>query len=445
MTPFPRPGRRRRRLTLPPLRPGRRALPQEPGRGADEAALEQAALDQTAVEAASGRAPATRRAGRLRAPGRVLVLAVVVAVVAAGAVAAGFAVLGGPSGIHVTAYFDRTVGVYAGSDLRVLGVKVGTVESVHPDGTRVRARLRLDHGVKVPAGADAVVVAPSVVAERYVQLTPAYTGGPRMKDHGVIPVSRTATPVEIDQLYSSITQLSKALGPTGSNADGALSDLLTTGSANLKGNGKDIGAAIDQFGQAAKTLDGSRDDLFATLGSLQSFTTMLKNSDSQVKSATDELGDVSSFLADDSQDLGGALRQLSTSLDQVKTFIQDNRAKLRTGVDKLTPITQTLVDQRASLAELLDDAPLAADNLMNAYDPATGTLDGRADLNELSMGSAAASSSAAGTAAGTASGTAPAAAPAGMAPRAQGAGALPLPLPAVGTVYGPTTAKGATR
>ena len=61
--------------------------------------------------------------------------------------------------------------------------------------------LTLDHGVKVPAGAGAVVVAPSVVADRYIQLTPAYTGGPRLGDHAVIPATRTATPVEIDQLY----------------------------------------------------------------------------------------------------------------------------------------------------------------------------------------------------------------------------------------------------
>ncbi|AEW95594.1 virulence factor Mce family protein [Streptantibioticus cattleyicolor NRRL 8057 = DSM 46488] len=321
-------------------------------------------------------------------PGRWRPVALVTAavLVVAGGTAAGLALTSGPPDLRVTAWFDHTVGVYPGSDLRVLGVKVGTVDAVVPQGRRVRVTLTLDHGVPVPAGAHAVVVAPSVVADRYIQLTPAWTGGPRLADHAVIPVERTATPVEIDQLYTSVTDLADALGPKGANATGALSRLLDVGAANLKGNGKAMGETIDQLGQAASTLAGHRDDLFATLSYLQTFTAMLKKNDSQVRTAVSRLGDVSTFLAQDRRDLGDALRQLATALGEVKGFIQDNRARLRTSVDKLTPLTQALVDQRASLAELLDTAPLAADNALSAYDPAHRTLDGRGDLNELSMG-----------------------------------------------------------
>lgn len=357
---------------------------------------------------------------------RLIALGTVLAVVLGVAVTAGLLVFGGPDGIRVTAYFDHTVGVYAGSDLRVLGVKVGTVDAVRPQGKQVKVTLTLDHGVKIPSGAGAVVVAPSVVADRYIQLTPAYTGGPRLADHAVIPASRTATPVEIDQLYDSITQLSDALGPNGANATGALSGLLDTGAKNLDGNGKLIGDSIAQLGQATKTLNGHSDDLFATLSYLQSFTTMLKNNDGKVRAAADQLSTVTGFLAEDKENLGGALHQLSTALGQVKTFIQDNRSRLKTSIAQLAPLTQTLVDQRASLAELLDTAPLAADNLLNAYDPRHGTLDGRADINELSMGGD----------------LTPTSTTHDLTPVAPDAKTLPLPLPPVGTVYG---SQGATR
>ncbi|MER5862795.1 MCE family protein [Kitasatospora sp. NPDC002040] len=289
----------------------------------------------------------------------------------------------GPEGSRVTVYFDHAVGVYAGSDLRVLGVKVGTVDAVRPEGERVRVQLTLDHGVKVPADASAVVVAPSVVADRYIQLTPAWTGGPLLTDRAVIPADRTAEPVEIDQLYQSLTDLSTALGPDGANATGALSRLLDTGARNMGGNGRAIGDSIEQLGRMAKTLSGHSDDLFDTLTQLQAFTTMLRENDTQVRSATDRLADVNTFLAEDKEELGLALQNLAVALGEVKTFVEQNRTRLAASIDQLVPITQSLVDQRASLAELLDTAPLAAGNLLRAYDPARGTLAGRANLTEI--------------------------------------------------------------
>ncbi|GAA2523460.1 MULTISPECIES: MCE family protein [Streptomyces] len=291
-----------------------------------------------------------------------------------------------PDGTRITAYFDRTVGVYAGSDLRILGVRVGEVESVRPQGTTVRVGLLLDEGVKVPEGARAVIVTPSVVADRYVQLTPAYSAGPALADGAVLPASRNRTPVEIDQIYDSITELGRALGPDGANSTGALSELLRTGAANLDGNGEAIGDSVEEFGKAAKTLDDGSGNLFSTLSRLQTFTTMLKEKDADVRTAQERLDEVVGFFADNKDDLAGALEELGTALGQVKTFIEDNRGELKKNVDRLVPITRTLVEQRASLAEALDVAPLAAGNVVNAYNPGARTLDGRANLNEISMG-----------------------------------------------------------
>ncbi|MFI6725860.1 MCE family protein [Streptomyces atratus] len=323
----------------------------------------------------------------------------------------------------VTAYFDQATGVYAGSDLRILGVKVGTVDSVKPRGKEVKVVLRVDKGIKVPKEAHAVVVAPSLVADRYIQLAPAYNGGAVLADGAELPAANNATPVEVDQLYESITELAGALGPDGANAQGAFAGLLDTGAKNLKGNGKDIGDSIEQFGKATKTLDKSSGDLFDTLSYLQTFTTMLKENDGNVRAAEQQLNSVTGFLADDKKNLGAALKELGTALAQVKTFIQDNRGALKKNVDALVPLTQTLVDRRASLAESLDTLPLSAGNVINAYDPTNRTLNGRTDLNELSMGGPLTESTVSLD---------------GLSPvTAERQKTLPsLPLPAVGTVYG---------
>ena len=352
---------------------------------------------------------------------RYLAGAFVLVLVAAGALAWLFRDLGAK---QITAYFDETIGVYAGSDLRILGVTVGTIDSVQPQGQQVKVVMTLDDDIQVPSNADAVVVSPSVVSDRYIQLTPAYTGGAQMTDGATIPIGRTQTPVELDQLYSTLNQLATALGPNGANANGALSNLLNVGAANLGGNGAALGNMITQLGAATRTLSGSQDNLFQTINSLQQFTTMLKNNNDQVQSVTQQLASVSGFLADDRQDLGQALDQLADALGKVQNFIQTNRSAIKSNVDKLNSISQILTNERSSLAEALDDAPLAVDNLLGAYDTTTHTLDGRGYIPEFAP--VVPDNPATGFAAMTPT-------------QAKSLPSLPLPL---GTVYGKTQGSG---
>lgn len=286
-------------------------------------------------------------------------------------------------GVHITAYFTKTVGVYPGSDIRVLGIKVGTVDAVAPQGSDVRVDLTVDSGTRIPADAQAVVVAPSLVSDRYVQLVPAYDDGPLMADNAVIPLNRTATPVELDDLYASLDKLATALGPNGANKNGALSDLLNTAAANLNGNGTQLADTIKQLSAAAATVANAKGDLFTTVDALQKFTRTLAASDGQIRGFENQLADVTGYLADDRAALGAALTDLTNALTQVQSFIQANTSLLESNVHNLTGITQALVNQRAALAEVLDVAPLGASGLLNSYDAASGAFDVRGDLNEL--------------------------------------------------------------
>jgi virulence factor Mce-like protein len=303
--------------------------------------------------------------------------------------------------------------------------------------------MTVNSGVAVPADAKAVVVAASVVSDRYVQLTPAYTGGPQLADNAVIPASRTAVPVEVDQIYTSINRLSQALGPNGLNKNGALSELVKTGAANLTGNGANLHAMITQFGALSKTLGDNSGNLFATIIYLQRFTSMLKANDGQVHAAEQQLADVSGFLASDRADLGAALHELSIALGQVQGFIANNRGLIQSNVTKLAAITSLLAGEKASLSEALDNVPLAADNVVNAYDSTNHTLDGRGDLNELSMGPGANDLTAI-TPGGTGTGSS---GPAGAVPLSPAAlrAIPPLPLPTVGLYGTPQAALGGRR
>ncbi|MHC1562841.1 MCE family protein [Actinomycetospora sp. C-140] len=277
----------------------------------------------------------------------------------------------------VTAYFNNTVGLYIDNEVTIQGIPVGSVDDIVPQGNVVRVVLKVDNDAPVMADPQAVIVAPTLVSDRYIQLGPTYTGGPQLADGAVIPVERTATPVELDRVYQSLDTIAKALGPNGANRTGALNQLLRSSAGALGGNGELLKSTITELGGAVGTLADNRDNLFATVDNLGQFTNMLARNDGAVRDLNNQLQDIAGFLASERGNLSTVLATLPPALDDVARFIRDNRDILRTDVNKLANITDILVRQRAALTEFANVAPLALGNLTNSYNAKSGTLDVR--------------------------------------------------------------------
>ena len=306
--------------------------------------------------------------------------AVAVAVVAVVGVT-GTALAGSSSGgtYHITAYFTRVIGLYQGNDVRILGVKVGSIDKLTVQGTQVRAELTVDGKYQLPANVRAVIIPPSVVSDRYIQLTPAYTGGPTLPTHATLGLSRTAVPLEFDEIFRNVDTLNRALGPQGANVKGALSRLVDVSAANLNGNGDALNGALKEFSAAISTLAGSKTDLFSTVRQLQSFTSMLATNDGGVRQVNANLAKVGNQLANERHDLGLALANLSTALQLVNSFVADNRTALTDDIHKLAHVTDVLSKEKEALQEVIDMAPFALGNLALAYDPRAHTLDTKDD------------------------------------------------------------------
>ncbi len=308
---------------------------------------------------------------------------VVPAVLLALLVAAAVTMFGGDERKTVTALFPRTVSVYEGSDVRVLGVPVGTVDTVTPSGTDVVVTMSYDAEVKLPADAEAVIISPSVVGDRYVQLTPVYDGGDVLADDATLDLDHTAVPLELDEIYQNLDKLNVALGPNGANENGALSDLLEVTADNFGGQGEQFNETIQNFGEFSETLSDNREELFGSARALEGFVSTLAKNDQTVRDFNQSLADVSGVLEGERDELKAALRNLSGALGQVSTFVQDNREILGRNISGLNRVTKVLVKQRDALDEILRIAPTALNNLALTYNPQAGTLDTRSNLQEI--------------------------------------------------------------
>lgn len=285
----------------------------------------------------------------------------------------------------ISAIFTSATGIYPGDEVRVSGVEVGSIESITPEGTHTRMVLNIDRDIPVPADAKAVIVAPNLVAARYVQLTPAYrTSGPTMPDDTVIPLDRTAVPVEWDEVKEQLTRLSTDLGPQ-SGVDGTSVSRFIDSAANaMEGNGEKLRETISQLSGVARVLAEGSGNVVDIIENLQTFVTALKGSNEQVVLFQNRLATLTSVVDGSRSDLDAALKNLSVAVVDVQRFVSGTRDQASEQVQRLANVTRNLLDNKLEIENLLHIAPNALSNAYNIYNPDVGAAVGQFVLNNFS-------------------------------------------------------------
>lgn len=279
----------------------------------------------------------------------------------------------------IVAYFSAATAVYPGDDVKVAGVKVGTIDSIEPQGTRAKMVFKIDHGVPVRADAKAVVVAQNLVAARYVQLTPPYesaVGGPKMANGAVIPQDRTAVPVEWNEVKRQLERLATDLGPTGDMSTSSVGRFIDSAATALDGNGDKLRQTLAQLSGVSRILAEGNGDFVSIIKNLQVFVTALRDSNEQIVSLNDRLATLSSVLDGSKSDLDAALTNLSVAIDEVKRFVAGSRNQTVKQVQDLAQVAQVLVDKKDDFEQVLHVTPNAFANAYNIFDPDTGAVRG---------------------------------------------------------------------
>jgi phospholipid/cholesterol/gamma-HCH transport system substrate-binding protein len=314
---------------------------------------------------------------------RVGLAAALVAVIAVGVIVVVRAVREA-SRIYVTAYFDNSNGVFAGDDVRIRGVNVGKIDKIEPEPSRVKITFWFDDKYRVPADAKAVVISPTLVTARAIQLTPAYHGGPAMADNAVIPEDRTAVPMEWDDLRKQLQRLTDMLQPSQPGGVSTLGALINTTADNVRGQGANIRDAIIRLSQTISALGDHSSDTFTTVKNLSALVSGLQDSTDVISQLNRNLAAVTEALADDPHAVGNAVKDLNDVVGEVQTFVADNRETVGTTSDKLTELSQTLIESLDDIKQALHATPTVAANAANLYQPAQGTLSGILAANNFS-------------------------------------------------------------
>jgi phospholipid/cholesterol/gamma-HCH transport system substrate-binding protein len=273
--------------------------------------------------------------------------------------------------LTVTAQFEDSVGLYVGNAVSVLGMPVGKVTDIVPRDTYIEVKLVIDKDVDIPADAQAVTVATSILTDRHIELTPPYQGGPTLHNGDILSLPRTRTPVEFDRTLAMADKLSQALDGDG-KGQGPVGDLIGVGSQISSASSPDIKAALERLSEALRLSgdDGTatKERVEAIATSLSDLTTAAADNDTSIREFGTSIRTLSDLIAAEDLGTGDTGAKINGILDQATTLLQKNRDGLKSTVGDFENLTGTLTDYRRELEEVLDVLPLVGTNIYNAVD-----------------------------------------------------------------------------
>ena len=260
-----------------------------------------------------------------------------VVALAAGMVLSGCSFGGGGGSGTYHAVFSRAVQLFPAGKVRVLGVDVGHIVSVQNGSGGVDVTIKIDRGdVKLPFDVKAAIVPASLLGERYIQLFPAYRTGPALPNGSTIPESRTAVPVEPDEVLRSLQDYLGALDPN------TVTKFVENAATILNGNGEELNSLIAHGADVMATLSAKREDLASLITELNDLTQTLATRQRSIGQLIQTYDTVASTLNDNRSALEGTITGLNEAAAQLAGLLTDHQATLVKDIQSLTRTGRTL-------------------------------------------------------------------------------------------------------
>lgn len=288
----------------------------------------------------------------------------------------------GKKPIEVTAYFTKAIGLFKSSPVRVLGVDVGRVTSVEPQGTKVKVVMKIEADRKIPADARAVVVPISLIADRYVQMTPVYSSGPVLADGAVIDTDHTAIPAELDDLLAQLKKLLDAVQAGTLRNPESIGLAIKNLAAALQGAGDDLSATLSGAGALSSAVTDNPTEIDASVRHLSSLLAAIAAHRDDIARLNTGLAQALGAIASERSTLDSALRNIALLTGQLGSLVKEHRANLEADIAVLARTTRVVTKHQDSVIQSLDWLHVLADGAEEShYDGAIHTVGGRTHID----------------------------------------------------------------
>ncbi|WP_041315057.1 MCE family protein [Mycobacterium sp. JS623] len=242
-----------------------------------------------------------------------------------------------------SAYFSEAGGIKPGSDVRVSGLGVGRVFSIHLDGAKVLVDFTVRDGVELGDRTEAAIKTETVLGTKYLELTPRGDGSLA----GPIPLERTKSPYDLPDALGDLTTTISALDTT------QLSSALTTLADTFKDTPPDLRIALQGVARFSDTLNTRDAQLRNLLANANKVTAVLAKRSDQIASLVANANALLAELLSQRDSVDALLNNLIAVSHQISGVVNDNRTQLKPALDKVNGVLGILDNRKKELQRTL--------------------------------------------------------------------------------------------
>lgn len=279
---------------------------------------------------------------------KVIAILLTVALAGCGAAVAADLAQGESQARTLTVTVEQAPNLFEGGRVMVRGVQVGSISKVDPGADGVELTMEIDEGVRIPADTKVAVIPITLIADRYVQLSP-YEGGPEIEDGAHIDVEDTSIPAELDEVLGEFKELVDAFKREPGQKRGPLADLIRAADKSLDGKEESLAGALENSSDVLTNLATSHADITSLIQNLDQLFIALANSSSEIGLVNERFALVATALADDQDNIAGVIDNLEFLSTQASSLVTESGEDLGQSFGRLEKTLDVVLDHQNEL------------------------------------------------------------------------------------------------
>lgn len=251
------------------------------------------------------------------------------------------------------AVFSDATGVNKGDDIRIAGVRVGTVKDIAiTDRTRALVTFTVQDDARVTGATHATIKYRNLVGQRYIALSQEVGSSERLPDGETIPIAKTAPALDLTVLFNGFKPLFQALSPADVNQ---LSYEIVQ---VFQGEGGTLESLLANTASVTSTLADRDEVINALIDNLNEVLANVADRDQQLNQLITTFRTFVSGLNDDREAILGSLDGISELSVETASLVQGIRSPLVDDIKELRTLTANIQRNRSELDRALQVMPI---------------------------------------------------------------------------------------